>query len=309
MTALGPQRIDIPYKNYGFAKFSLYTNNNSKIIILLPGQTLPAEMFLGLPVFDNGDSVIDKLLVNGYDVGCLDPVMYGNSQGHIPDLYTRQQVADQLILAITSIENDYAKIFLQGYSTTSPVPFIASSKKNVDGILSLSPVLPTKLDSYTKQFLQDRNVNDLKMSTNVDLLRTNRFKINRESMPGHSKLVDNWEEIFLTNLSTFENFTTRGSWSGPKDIVMDIAVYYTMNNDHGWTMSNVTCPVVVVKGSHDFECSDKPPYENMFSNFIDCVKPNLKETIIVDSASHFGMWEECHADWTSKFITALDLMS
>lgn len=310
MTTHGPQRINIPYKHYGFAKFSLYTNNNSKIIILLPGQTLPPEMFFGLPIFDNGDSVIDKLLINGYDVGCLDPIMYGNSQGYIPDLYTRQQVADQLVLAIASIENNYNKIFLQGYSTTSPIPFIAASKKNVSGILALGPVLPEH-NNMVEKFKKERNANNLYMINDIDLMKSVRFKNVSDIMPGHSEKVDNWEELFLNKLSTFKNFTAPRSWYGPSDIVADIAVYYSMNNYHGWDMKDVNCPVVIVKGSHDAECADQPnsPYFGVFANFANYVRPNLKETIIVDTATHFGMWEKCHADWTNQFITALDLMS
>jgi pimeloyl-ACP methyl ester carboxylesterase len=130
-------------------------------------------------------------------------------------------------------------------------------------------------------------------------------------MPGHSERVDNWDELFLNKLSTFKNFTTPGSWYGPSDIVADIAVYYSMNGSHGWDMKDITCPIVIVKGSHDVECADHPksPYFGVFANFVNYVRPNLKETIIVDSATHFGMWEKCHADWTNKFITALDLMS
>lgn len=310
MTTHGLQRIDIPYKNYGTAKFSLYTNNNSKIVILLPGQTLPPEMFFGLPIFDNGDSIIDKLLANGYDVGCLDPIMYGDSQGYITELYTRQHVADQLVLAITTIENDYDKIFLEGYSTTSPVPFIAATKKKVDGILSLGPVLPKHLN-LADDFINQRDTNNLYLSNSIDVMKSLRFKTVSDIIQGHSERVDNWEQLFLDKLSTFKNFTTARSWQGPNDIVMDIAVYYTMNNNHGWSMDDISCPVVIVKGSHDAECSTEPgsPYYGMFINFVDYVEPNLKEIIIVDTATHFGMWENCHADWTTKFIHALDLMS
>jgi hypothetical protein len=70
----GLQNFNLPYRE-GSAHLSLRSSNCDSVIILLPGQTLPSEMFFDLPIWEDRSCITDRILEGGCDVAHLNPVV------------------------------------------------------------------------------------------------------------------------------------------------------------------------------------------------------------------------------------------
>ena len=295
--------IDIPYKT-GNLNIKIHSNNNKNAVILLPGQTLPAEMFFGLPLYDNGSSIADKIINAGIDVIYLDPVGYGRSQGTITEFYSRDIMADQMVLAVNAVRDRYTNIILHGFCSTCQVPMIVANKVTVEGIVLQSPLMytsaPKRLQAYMG-YMTKRTMENIILSNTIDNLIENRLKL-CDTLIGKSNRVYNWEQVFLDHLQTFNNFPVRGEWFGSNDMVWDLWVYaHANNNTQGWSVDLIKCPIAVIKGEYDYECSITTAH----SDFLEMIKSKLVINIVSPNATHFGMWDKDYDIWADGFINCL----
>jgi pimeloyl-ACP methyl ester carboxylesterase len=293
----GPLSIDIPYKT-GSLNIKIHSNNNETAVILLPGQSLPAEMFFGLPLYKNGSSIADKIVQAGVDVIYLDPVGYGRSQGTISELYTRDIMADQMILAVNAVRDRYTNIILHGFCSTGHVPMIAANKVTVEGIVLQSPLVYKSEPEKIQQYMSKRTSENIILKNTLDNLKDIRLK-RSDTFIGKSNKADNWEQVFLDHLQTFDNFPVRGEWFGSSDMIWDLWLYDSANNNQGWRSDLITCPIAVIKGEYDFECRSN------YSEFLEIIKSKLVLEVVSPNATHFGMWDKDYDIWADSFISCL----
>jgi pimeloyl-ACP methyl ester carboxylesterase len=293
----GQSTIDIPYKD-GYLNIKIHSNNNKNAVILLPGQSLPAEMFFGLPLYDNGSSIADKIINAGIDVVYLDPVGYGRSQGTITELYTRDIMADQMVLAVNAIRDRYTSIFLHGFCSTGHVPMIAATKVTVEGIVLQSPLVYKVGPEKIQEYMTKRTTENIILKNTLDNLKDIRLK-RSDIFIGKSNKADNWEQVFLDHLQTFDNFPVRGEWFGSNDMVWDLWLYDSANNNQGWRSDLIECPIAVIKGEYDYECRSN------YSEFLEIIKSKLVLEVISPNATHFGMWDKDYDIWADSFISCL----
>ena len=300
----GLQSFNLPYRQ-GKAHLSLKSNNNNSIIILLPGQTLPSEMFFDLPIYEDGSSITDRILEAGCDVAHLNPVGYGHSEGIIQDLYTRYTMADQMCLAIDLLRPKYKNIFLHGFCSTSHVPMIAASKRKVEGIIAQSPLSFRVGPNYYKEYMEKRDSSNLFLHNSLENLKENRLKKKSDVLLGYSNKADHWENIFVNHLKTFKNFPEEGKWMGVNDMVWDRWLYVSKNASQGWNIDNVSCPISIVVGEKDYECSTED-----FQRFVYNVRSKLVSKNVVPNGTHFGMWDKNYDQWAQTFVKSVtDLLA
>lgn len=299
MTTIIPSYIKSPYMT-GCLNLSVHKNNNDSVIILLPGQTLSAELFYGLSVYEDGTSITDKILKHGYDVVYLDPVGYGRSSGKLEGLYSREVMSEQIQIAVNILEKDYQNIILHGFCSTSHAPMIAaSSLKNIRGIILQSPLRYDEGPQWSEEYF--KKPKNFFIGNTIERLKEERLRKKSDSLlPKHNRL-ETWETIFLDKLQTFEQFKERGKWHSPNEPIWDLWLYPSMNGHQGWDIKNISCPVSVIKGEFDWECSTK-----YYDLMIDSIKPNLVYETIVPYGTHFTMWNNNYDVWADHFIKAID---
>ena len=299
MTTITPSYIKVPYLT-GCLNLSIHKNNNDSVIILLPGQTLSAELFFGLNIYDDGTSISDKILKNGYDVVYLDPVGYGRSSGQLDKLYSREVMAEQIQLAVHSLEKDYQYIVLHGFCSTSHAPLIAaSSLKNIKGIILQSPLRYDESPRWSEEYFK-KSKNFFIVNT-IERLKEERLRKKSDSLlPKHNRL-DSWESIFLDKLQTFERYKERGKWHSPNEPIWDLWLYPSMHGHQGWDIKNINCPISVIKGEFDWECS----IEN-YNLMLTDIKSNLVHEEIVPYGTHFTMWNKNYDQWAESFIKSVN---
>lgn len=301
MTPNGAHVFNLPYKDHGEAVLILNKKENNKaVIILIPGQTLPPEMFFGLPIYPDKTSICDKVLEAGYDVAYLEPVGYGRSTGKIPGIYTREEMAEQQVLAVEKLRPLYDKVFVHGFCSTGHVPMIAATKTIVDGIILQSPLYLVIGPKWYHEYLAQRS-DEFYSDGDIDRLVNYRLAKKSNLLIGKSIQVEGWDEMFTESLSKIPTFTERGKWKGAKDMIWDIWAYPSKNQHQGWDISDISCPIATIKGEYDKECSS-PEYVRM----IDKVKSNLVLESIAPYSTHFGMWEVNYDGWAKTFISCLD---
>jgi pimeloyl-ACP methyl ester carboxylesterase len=291
-----PFTIDIPYKD-GYLNIKIHSNNNKNAVILLPGQSLPAEMFFGLPLYENGSSIADKIVQAGVDIIYLDPVGYGRSRGIITELYTRDIMADQMVLAVDAVRDRYTNIILHGFSSTSHVPMVAANRVTVEGIVLQSPLMYNSKPEKIQEYMSGRTNENIISKNTLDTLKI-RLK-RSDTFIGKSNKARNWEQVFLDHLQTFDNFPVRGEWFGNTDMVGDLWLYDSANNSQGWRLDLITCPIAVIKGEYDFEC------RHNYVGFLEIIKSKLVLEVVSPNATHFGMWEKDYDIWADSFISCL----
>jgi pimeloyl-ACP methyl ester carboxylesterase len=291
-----PFTIDIPYKD-GYLNIKIHSNNNKNAVILLPGQSLPAEMFFGLPLYENGSSIADKIVQAGVDIIYLDPVGYGRSRGIITELYTRDIMADQMVLAVDAVRDRYTNIILHGFSSTSHVPMVAANRVTVEGIVLQSPLMYNSKPEKIQEYMSERTNENIISKNTLDTLKI-RLK-RSDTFIGKSNKAHNWEQVFLDHLQTFDNFPVRGEWFGNTDMVGDLWLYDSANNSQGWRLDLITCPIAVIKGEYDFEC------RHNYVGFLEIIKSKLVLEVVSPNATHFGMWEKDYDIWADSFISCL----
>lgn len=293
----GPSIIDIPYKD-GYLNIKIYGNNNKNAVILLPGQSLPAEMFFGLPLYKDNSSIADKIVNAGVDVIYLDPVGYGRSRGTITELYTRNIMADQMVLAVSALRDRYTNIILHGFCSTGHVPMIAATRVTVEGIVLQSPLVYKSAPEKIQEYMAKRTSENIILRNTLDNLKDKRLK-RSDTFIGKSNKADNWEQVFLDHLQTFDNFPERGEWFGSNDMVWDLWLYDSANNNQGWDADLITCPIAVIKGEYDYECRSN------YLEFLEIIKNKLVLEVVSPNATHFGMWDKDYDLWADNFISCL----
>jgi pimeloyl-ACP methyl ester carboxylesterase len=292
-----PFTIDIPYKD-GYLNIKIHSKNNKNAVILLPGQSLPAEMFFGLPLYENGSSIADKIVQAGVDIIYLDPVGYGRSRGIITELYTRDIMADQMVLAVDAVRDRYTNIILHGFSSTSHVPMVAANRVAVEGIVLQSPLMYKSPPERIQEYMSKRTNENIIFKNTLDTLKNILLK-KSDTFIGKSNKAHNWEQVFLDHLQTFDNFPVRGEWFGNTDMVWDLQLYDSANNNQGWRLDLITCPIAVIKGEYDFECRYN------YIGFLEIIKSKLVLEVVSPNATHFGMWEKDYDIWADSFISCL----
>jgi len=300
----GLQSFDLTYKE-GKARVSIKSKNNNSIIILLPGQTLPPEMFFDLPLYDDRSSITDRILEAGCDVAHLNPVGYGHSEGLIYDLYTRETMADQMCLAVDLLKEQYKNIFLHGFCSTSHVPMIAATRRSVQGIVVQSPLSFRVGPLYYKEYMEKRDSSNPLLHNSIDNLKENRLKKKSDVLLGYSNKADHWEIEFVKHLKTFKRFTEEGKWMGVNDMVWDLWLYVSKNASQGWTIDDIHCPISIVVGEKDYECSTED-----FQRFVYNVRSKLVSKNVVPNGTHFGMWDKNYDQWAQTFVKSVkDLLA
>lgn len=299
----GSQSFELPFKS-GIAHLSLKTNRNDSVIILLPGQTLPPEMFFDLPIYEDRSCISDRILESGCDVAHLNPVGYGHSKGTIYELYTRDTMAQQVILAIDVLREKYKNILLHGFCSTCHVPMIAATQRKVEGIIAQSPLAFRVGPQYYEEYMRKRS-NDPYLHNSLDNLKENRLKKKSDVLLGYSNKVDNWEQLFVEHLRSFKDFNTAGQWKGINDMVWDLWLYVSKNATQGYAADNLSCKVSIVVGEKDYECSTDD-----FNRFVYNVRSKLVSKNIVPNGTHFGMWDKNYDQWSQTFIKSIkDLLT
>jgi len=300
----GLQNFNLPYRE-GSAHLALRSNNNDSVIILLPGQTLPSEMFFDLPIWPDGSCITDRILDAGCDVAHLNPVGYGHSEGIIYDLYTRDTMSDQMCLAVDLLKSKYKNIFLHGFCSTSHVPMITATRRTVQGILVQSPLSFRVGPQYYQEYMTKRNHAEPFLHNSIENLKENRLKKKSDVLLGYSNKADCWESIFNDHLKTFKKFTDDGKWMGVNDMVWDLWLYVSKNASQGWAIDDVSCPISIVVGEKDYECSTDD-----FGRFVYNVRSNLVSKNVVPNGTHFGMWDKNYDQWSQTFVQSVkDLLA
>jgi len=294
----GLQNFDLPYRS-GKAHLSVKSNQNKSVVITLPGQTLPPQMFFDIRIYPDGSSISDKIVLNGFDIAHLNPIGYGYSEGIITDLYTRDTMADQVCLAVDLLRSTYENIFLHGFCSTSHVPMIAACKKQIEGIVAQSPLSFRVGPNYYKEYMNNR-INDPFLHNSLDNLKENRLKKKSDVLLGYSNKVDNWESLFVDHLKIFKNFKEDGKWFGVNDMVWDLWVYVSKNATQGWVIDEIECPISIMVGEKDYECSTHD-----FNRFVYDVRSKLVSKNVVPNGTHFGMWDKNYDQWADTFIKCL----
>lgn len=305
----------IPYKNYGSSCLRIRRNGNKRIVILIPGMTLPGDAFFNIPVLSNGQTIADQIINAGYDVAFFDPIGFGDSRGLVSELCLRDKLAEQLIDSITILEPEYSKIYLQGFCTTHHVPLIAATiKKSVAGVIVMSPYrnypLHGTFDDYFCKYQQFRNnfhQANFFINFNVDSLSTRLQDADNAVCQKNNNTITaikltNWKDLINDCTKKFKRFKFINGWLAVRDMLHDPILYPNLNNGlQGWDIKDINCPISVLRGEFDFEFIFGDGHLT-----IDHVKPNLVSDIEVKGASHFGMWDIVRDEWTNKFIESLE---
>ena len=166
----GLQNFNLPYRE-GSAHLALRSSNCNSVIILLPGQTLPSEMFFDLPIWGDGSCITDRILEAGCDVAHLNPVGYGHSQSVLYELYTRETMAEQVCLAVDLLRPSYKNILLHGFCSTSHVPMIAATQRNVQGIIAQSPLSFRVGPQYYEEYMAKRDSSNPLLHNSLENLK------------------------------------------------------------------------------------------------------------------------------------------
>lgn len=299
---INQQIFNLAYKDYGTATLLLNSKKNRSVIIVIPGQTLPPVAFFGLQIYPDRSTICDKILNAGYDVAYLEPIGYGRSAGQILPLYTRQHMADQLSAAVVLLQQQYSNVFTHGFCSTCHVPMCSALQVDVSGIVLQSPLYFVLGPEWSKKYMEEKSVDDNFYSQGtIERLVNYRLAKKSNLLIGKSIQVDNWEELFLDALQSIPLFHERGKWFGCRDMVWDLWNYPSMHGHHGWKIEDISCPIALIKGEYDKECSS-PDYFRMKEK----IKPNLVSENIAPYSTHFGMWEVNYDGWAQTFIKCLD---
>lgn len=304
--------IRIPYKNSSSSCLRISCHGNNRILVLLPGRTLPADAFFNINIFSN-TSIADLIVDLGYDVAFFDPVGFGDSRGIVNELYLRDKLAEQLIDVVSILEQQYSKIYVQGFCTTYHVPLIAAqSKKSINGIVLMSPYgqmldqpdfeeFIEHYQEYRKGFIQSnffRHASIPWLQKHHDFSDTMvcEFKNN----PKRATKIPNWGDLVENYLKNFKRFKHFSGWFSPEDMIQDPYLFDNLYNTIGWDIKKIDCPIAVIRGELDFEF--------LISNGQDVINdllPNVVSNIEVVGASHFGMWDIVNKEWTNNFLESL----
>ena len=300
----GLQNFNLPYRE-GSAHLALRSSNCNSVIILLPGQTLPSEMFFDLPIWGDGSCITDRILEAGCDVAHLNPVGYGHSQSVLYELYTRETMAEQVCLAVDLLRPSYKNILLHGFCSTSHVPMIAATQRNVQGIIAQSPLSFRVGPQYYEEYMAKRDSGNPLLHNSLENLKENRLKKKSDVLLGYSNKVDNWDDLFVIHLKTFKKFEKEGEWNGINDMVWDLWLYVSHHASQGWNIDNIACPISIIVGEKDYECTT----EN-FDRFVLNVKSKLVSKNVVPNGTHFGMWDKNYDQWAQTFVKSIkDLLA
>ena len=293
-------KLDIRFENCT-AVLKLQCNDNKNVIILLPGQTMPAQMFFDINMFPDGSTIADKISESGFDVAYLDPVGYGESSGQLNRLYTKQAMATQLIAAVKMLKSmGYEKIVCHGYCNTSHIPLIAATQcKLINGVVLQSPVLHEGDEQFSKEYIENRHPDNYWFYNDIENLLENRLKTVNDIGRGYSMRPDNWEESIKDGLAKFPSFE-KTRWRAAKDMTVNIRLHYSMYQNHGWDISKVSVPISVIRGEFDVECE-----RFLYNKFLTLIKPNLVSEIRVKNSSHFGFWDSNVDIWANDFIKSI----
>jgi hypothetical protein len=214
-------------------------------------------------------------------------------------------MAEQVCLAVDLLRDRYKNILLHGFCSTSHVPMITATKRNIQGIIAQSPLSFRVGPQYYQEYIQKRdNVNPL-LHNSIDNLKENRLKKKSDVLLGYSNKVDHWEPMFNAYLKTFKKFQIDGHWEGINDMVWDLWLYVSKNASQGWNIADITCPISIVVGEKDYECST----EN-FNIFVSEVQSKLVSKNVVPNGTHFGMWDRNYDVWAQTFVKSVkDLLA
>lgn len=299
----------IKYKEFGELYSELHTNNNANLLVILPWQTLPACMFFDLPIYEDGSSIKDELLKNGYDVLFLDPVWYGSSHWMVFPLYTRKHVAEQVVWAIEIYRKNYSKVFLEGFCSTSHVPLIVAEMAKIDGIVLIWPItLDTERSLHqTKKHLKEKrhnlSIEFQYLSIDFEEFIVKRFLEGSDSRIKNHARIPHWKEKFLKKLSEIENFKSlwEKKWYWPRDMANDMYLFKAIYKNEWWNPQNIHCPIFMMRGEFDVECT-----EEWIERFIALAWKNNCTKKVIPWSTHYWMWEKNFKLWTSSLIEWLN---
>ena len=289
------------YKEYWKIYIDYRSAGNDKLLVLIPWQTLPACMFFDFPVFSDNSPIIDKFIVAGYDVVMVDMVGYGASEWIVFPLYTRQHIAEQIVLVVNDFRNTYKKVILQAFCSTTHGPIIAAKEVKIDGIVLLWPVFPNIQKEFTIKYLKEKKqnisiTNQYTQSNFQDFL-VERFEKISDLLVDTPLRIENWNEKFLDRLNKIPTFHEKWKWYGVKDMIQDIRIYSSLYKWEWWTSNDINCNFILMRWEFDYECSEY--YLNKVVHAI------WKERCIIKTipqSTHFWMWEKNHILWTKEFI-------
>lgn len=300
-------QIQIPYTSNTSFSLDVISKNSGSIIIFIPGQSLPAEMFYGLPIYPDGSSITEHIVNNGFDVAYLDPVGYGKSQGIITTEYSRITIADQIVIAVDLLSAKYRKIFVQGFCATGHAPYMAAVRRpnTINGIISFSPVDKSlKRKERYLEIVKEHEIYGAIRHTSIDDLVNIRLATISDAMLETPIRVSNWETLFLDQLQTFPTFPERGKWYGVNQMRTEQDWFKVVHHTNGWSINDVQCPITIIKGEYDFECSNYA-----YTSFVNLVSQKLISEKIVKDSTHFGCWEVGYDNITQSLLESLDKLS
>lgn len=299
------EKINVPYST-GAGKIKLLSNNvNDTVVILLPGQSMPPEMFFDCRMFADGSRVSDRFLEAGIDSAFFDPVGFGEATGAITDLYTRETLAAQIGLVIELLRPRYKKLILHGYCSSAPgAIFAAMGNDLIDGLFLQSPPLMEAGPEFAVQYLAKRDpINRPLLLNNLDNMLQNRLIPYTDSGRGYSTRPDNWKHLMTEKLvELFPSFEP-GHWGATYDMTVNNRLYYSLNRTHGWDISKIKCKISVLLGEFDVECDTQN-----YAKLKEMLLPRLTKEIRVKNSSHFGFWETNIADWANGCIEAMQCL-
>lgn len=294
------------YKDYGTVFTTLYSNNNSNLLVLIPGQSLSPLMFFDIPLYQDGSSIADKILASGFDILFVEPVGYARGTGMITPWYTREHLAEQLNLTVEYYTDSYDKIITSGFCSTTHAPLIAAMTVPVDGIFILSPIFGEPNREFAKKYAILKQTpwpdNEYIFFNSLENFVKNRLEDRSDSLIGGNYRVDKWQELFVNKLSSILPSNPAGEWAAVKDMLYDLWLYPAYNESQGWQTENLSCKVLCVRGQFDYESNDA-----RFNHVCDILGDKVVP-ITVPNTSHFGMWEHNFEVWTDEVIRGLNLL-
>jgi hypothetical protein len=210
-----------------------------------------------------------------------------------------------MCLAVDLLKSKYKNIFLHGFCSTSHVPMITATRRTVQGIVVQSPLSFRVGPQYYQEYMTKRNHAEPFLHNSIENLKENRLKKKSDVLLGYSNKADHWESIFKDHLKTFKKFTDDGKWMGINDMVWDLWLYVSKNASQGWAIDDVSCPISIVVGEKDYECSTDD-----FGRFVYNVRSKLVSKNVVPNGTHFGMWDKNYDQWSQTFVQSVkDLLA
>lgn len=311
MDPTGLHYINIPYKNNSSSCLRISSHGNKKIVVMLPGRTLPADAFFNVSM-DDAPTLADRLVSLEYDIAFFDPVGFGESLGFVNEFCFRDKLAEQLVDAISLLEQTYEKIFVQGFCTTYAIPLMAAQvKKSINGILLMSPIAIKIEDSFNQTYQahiehrKDFTESSFFRSATIEWLQKHHDHSDNEicrlsnSSARPIKIVTWGERVekYLKKLNKFKNIV---GWIASEDMVMDPYIFPVLVDVYGWDINKIDCPISIIYGEFDFEFATCDGYK-----VNERVKPNLVSCVEVKGAGHFGMWDNIYQTWNDQFIQSI----